>query len=71
MAPGDELRELIDRSAAAISRGDAAAASLAAARWELQARRDEAGELPEVGDQVAAMYAAEVAALQVIRGVLE
>jgi hypothetical protein len=69
LPPGDELRELIDRSEAAISRGDSAAAALAAARWELQARRDEAGELPDVGDQVAAVYAAEVAALARLRDV--
>jgi hypothetical protein len=54
LAPGDELRELIDR-------GDAG-------RWELQARRDEApGELPALGEPVAAMYDAEVAALTRLR----
>jgi hypothetical protein len=61
LAPGDELRELIDRAEAAIARG--AGEAEAAARWELQARRDDAGELPAVGEPVAAMYDAEVTAL--------
>ena len=49
MPPGDELRELIDG---------------AAARWDLQRRRDEAvEEPPAVGELVMAMYEAETAAL--------
>ena len=50
MPPGDELRELIDAGAAA--------------RWDLQRRRDEAvEEPPAVGELVMAMYEAETAAL--------
>ena len=50
LPPGDELRELIDAGAAA--------------RWDLQRRRDEAVEQPPaVGELVMAMYEAETAAL--------
>lgn len=50
LPPGDELRELIDREDAA--------------RWDLQRERDEtAGELPDVGEPVAAMHRAETSAL--------
>jgi len=60
LPPGDELRDLIDRANAL---GDDAA-DVAAARWDLQRRRDEAvGELPAVGELVTAMYEAETAAL--------
>ena len=60
LPPGDELRDLIDRANAL---GDEAA-DVAAARWELQRRRDEAvGELPAVGELITAMYEAETAAL--------
>jgi hypothetical protein len=62
LPPGDELRELIDRADAAISRGEDASRP-AAARWALQARRDEAGEPPALREHVSAMYEAEVAAL--------
>ena len=49
LPPGDELRELIDG---------------AAARWDVQRRRDEAvEEPPAVGELVMAMYEAETAAL--------
>ncbi len=54
LAPGDELRELIDAGAAA--------------RWDLQRRRDEAvEEPPAVGELVLAMYEAETAALARLR----
>jgi Butirosin biosynthesis protein H, N-terminal/Domain of unknown function (DUF4872) len=50
LPPGDDLRELIDDGAAA--------------RWDLQRRRDEAvEEPPAVGERVMAMYGAETAAL--------
>ena len=53
LPPGDELRALIDGGVGS-----------AAARWELQRRRDEAvGEPPAVGEPVRAMYEAETAAL--------
>lgn len=63
LPPGDELRSLIDRASAAIAHGDPAAADVTAARWALQAERDLAGEMPPLADPVAAMHAAEVAAL--------
>jgi hypothetical protein len=66
LPPGDELRELIDRTDALVARGDNPA-EVAAARWELQARRDEAGELPALAEHVMAMYEAERAALEVTR----
>jgi hypothetical protein len=49
LEPGDELRDLIDRDDPA--------------RWSVQAARDEAGEMPALGELVSAMYEAEVAAL--------
>lgn len=53
LPPGDELRELIDR-------GDAA-------RWDLQRERDRnPGDLPDVGEPVAAMYEAETSALRML-----
>ena len=53
LAPGDELREAIDREDAA--------------RWELQLDRDQTvGKLPEVGEPVAAMYQAETYALELL-----
>lgn len=56
LPPGDELRELIDRDDPA--------------RWELQQLRDQdAGELPAVGDAVAAMYEAERSALALLGAV--
>ncbi len=45
LPPGDELRRLID-------------AGEYEARWALQAERDEAWELPALGDAIAEMYAA-------------
>ena len=54
LPPGDELRELIDAGAAA--------------RWDLQRRRDEAVEdPPAVGELVMAMYDAEAEALARLR----
>ena len=53
LEPGDELRDLIDRDDPA--------------RWSMQAARDEAGEMPALGDAVGAMYQAEVAALERLR----
>ena len=53
LPPGDELRELIDR-------GDSA-------RWDLQRERDRnPGDLPDVGEPVAAMYEAETSALRML-----
>ncbi len=53
LPPGDELRELIDAGAAA--------------RWDVQRRRDEAvEEPPAVGELVMAMYEAETSALGVL-----
>jgi Butirosin biosynthesis protein H, N-terminal/Domain of unknown function (DUF4872) len=62
LPPADELRELIDRTDDAVARGEDAS-EVAAARWALQARRDEAGEPPALGELVSAMYETEVAAL--------
>lgn len=53
LPPGDDLRALIDA-------GDAPA------RWALQARRDEAAELPALGAHVTAVYEAETEALRVL-----
>ena len=70
LAPGDELRELIDASSAAIARGDGAreeAARLAGERWALQARRDEPRPAPGFGalaQAVAAVHDAEAAAVE-------
>ena len=53
LAPGDELREAIDREDPA--------------RWELQLERDETpGKVPEVGELVAAMYRVETHALELL-----
>ena len=53
LPPGDELREAIDRDDPA--------------RWDLQQLRDQdAGELPDVGEPVAAMYEAERSALALL-----
>jgi hypothetical protein len=73
LAPGDELRAAIDATAAAYARGDAARPELLAAagrRWSLQAERDEAGEPPAIAEEVRAMHAAEVGALEALRGAL-
>lgn len=51
--PDDELRDLIDRDDPA--------------RWTVQAERDIAGEMPELGELVTAMYEAETAALDRLR----
>jgi Butirosin biosynthesis protein H, N-terminal len=67
-----ELRALIDAGAAAVERGDEAAAEaerLARERWALQARLDARRPGPEslftqLAEAVAAVYAAETAALQ-------
>jgi len=72
LAPGDELRALIDASASAVGRGDEAAAEaerLARERWALQARRDAGlpdGEIlfGQLAEAVAAVYAAERAAVE-------
>lgn len=53
LAPGDELREAIDREDPV--------------RWELQLERDETpGKVPEVGELVAAMYRVETHALELL-----
>ncbi|MDA0185245.1 BtrH N-terminal domain-containing protein [Solirubrobacter phytolaccae] len=53
LPPGDALRTVIDRDDPE--------------RWTLQAERDQAGEMPALAEPVAAMYEAEVAALERLR----